>query len=773
MLYVITVFLSAFLLFQVQPLVAKLLLPWFGGTPMVWTICQMFFQIVLLAGYVYGHALTTRGRAWRQYQVHVGVLLAAAAGMAAVAAWSGAPLLAAESMKQSVGDSPGLQLFALLVVTTGLPAFAVSTTGPLLQRWHARTAAPIAGTYRLYAVSNAGSLLGLLSYPFVTERWLTVPQQAWTWAAAFIVFAIGTAIIARRAASQPDSIARADGASESTAPAPPRLSVASVALWLVLSLVGSMVLLATTSHLSQDVAAVPFLWVLPLALYLITFIICFEHPQWYSRQWMLILASAATIWVASAPIGMSLPLQFVANGLLVFSFCMLCHGELVRGRPGASHLTAFYVVIALGGALGAVLVGVAAPLLLPDVWEFHLVMVAGWLVVALAWWLDRTSPFFASDGRAFALCLALGAFMAIRSLIERTSVGQVAWILANPWTTTAIAVIAPVVAARLLLWRSELARMTYWPRAAILVAFFLAFSFLQNRVTDDRKGAVYTDRNFYGVVRVVVGKEDDGVAFNQLIHGTTLHGVQIDSPGGRNIPTAYYSPSSGLGIAAADLVRSAGSGGRGTVANIRFGVVGMGAGTVSTFAKAGDRFRYYEINPEVIAIAQGPEAYFTFIDGSPAAHSIVPGDARQSLERELAAGGPQKFDILTIDAFSGDSIPLHLVTREAFRVYAAHLSGPRSILAVHVTNQYLDLEPVIAANAVDLGFSGVRVDSTGDRPVRVDSTWILLARDPAVFSGLRPNVGRPLRTDRVVFTDRFSNLFQVLARTPRPAAVAR
>ena len=417
---------------------------------MVWTICQMFFQVVLLGGYIYGHALTSRGRSRRQYRVHLGVLLAAGAGLAAVAAWSGAPLLAAESMKPAADAHPGLRLFTVLVVTVGLPAFAVSTTGPLLQRWHARTAAPLAGTYRLYAVSNAGSLLGLLSYPIAVERLLTLTQQAWAWAAAFAVFATATAIIARRAALQPDSIASADTVFESSQATPQPLSAASVALWLILSLVGSIVLLATTSYLSQDVAAVPFLWVLPLAIYLITFIVCFEHPHWYSREWMLVLAVPLSVFVGLNPLNnTSLPLQLAANGMFVFCFCMLCHGELVRLRPGASHLTAFYVVVALGGALGGVLVGVAAPLLLPDVWEFHLAIVLGWVVVAVVWSRDRTSPFFVGDGRAFGLCLAIACFLAIRYLIERTGVGQVAWILANPWATTAVAVIVPVSAARL------------------------------------------------------------------------------------------------------------------------------------------------------------------------------------------------------------------------------------------------------------------------------------------------------------------------------------
>ena len=272
---------------------------------------------------------------------------------------------------------------------------------------------------------------------------------------------------------------------------------------------------------------------------------------------------------------------------------------------------------------------------------------------------------------------------------------------------------------------------------------------------------MYTARNFYGVVRVIE-RSEGGVELRQLMHGSTVHGLQIDSPRGRLIPTAYYSKSSGL-AAAIDAARSANS--ASARPGVHLGAVGMGGGTAAALARAGERVRFYEINPEVVALAQGPDAYFTFIGDSRASVTVVPGDARQSLERELAAGDAQKFDVLAIDAFSGDSVPLHLITREAFRVYAAHLRNETSILAVHVTNRYLDLEPAIAANAHDLGFAGARVDTAGDLPAPAPSSWILLSRQPATVGTLPSNFkSRPLRTEQVLFTDQFSNLFQVIAR---------
>lgn len=532
-------------------------------------------------------------------------------------------------------------------------------------------------------------------------------------------------------------------------------------VWLLLSLVGSVTFLATTNELTHDVAAVPFLWALPLAIYLLTFIICFDRPHWYSRRWMTIAATLACIAVLpTMASGLRVPQQIVAYSAFIFTFCMLCHGELVRLRPGVRHLTLFYLLVALGGALGGLFVSLVAPAVFTDFWEFPLVIPVGWTVIAMAWWTDSRSPFHTGERWLFGAAVTVGLWFAIRFVIERTRFGQHEWLVAHGWSVTLLGGAVLGAAIWTALWRAPVARSSLWPRAMVLLLVVVFSLFLQQSIERARAGALYAARSFYGVVRVV-GETAGAGELRRLMHGTTVHGVQLDVLGRRTGPTAYYSPSTGIALASTVLVRSA-SHGAGDDGRVHFGVVGMGVGTMTAFARAGDRVRYYEINPDVIDIAQGP--YFTFVRDSPSAVTIVPGDARISLERELRAAEPQRFDLLAIDAFSGDSVPVHLITVEAFGVYAAHLNTDASVLAVNVTNRYLDLEPVVAANARAIGFHAVRVDSDGDPPVPLESSWILMARNPGITTdpALLRNGARPLRAASVPFTDRYSNLFRVL-----------
>jgi hypothetical protein len=538
---------------------------------------------------------------------------------------------------------------------------------------------------------------------------------------------------------------------------------ARIVAWLLLSSMSSVAFLATTNQLSQDVAAVPFLWVLPLAIYLSTFIICFDRPQWYSRRWMPIAAAVTSIAILpTATGGLRVLVQVIAYSAFLFCFCMLCHGELVRLRPGARQLTLFYLLIALGGAVGGTFVSVGAPALFPDLWEFHAAILVGWIVIGFVWSIDRTSPFQTGDRWLFSSLVLTASWLTLRYLAERTRFGQIDWISNNGWTVTFGSAVVLATGVCGSLWRSTIARLWLWPRALVLLVVLLSGLFLLQRVAISRDRALYSVRNFYGVIRVVTITAQAGEA-RQLIHGTTSHGVQVNVPGYRNTPTAYYSPSSGIAVASTRLLtRNPATGDR--AGGLHFGIVGMGVGTMSAFAQASDRVRYYEINPEVIEIAGGQQPYFTFLKDSPSHAEVVPGDARLSLERELAAGGSQRFDLLAMDAFSSDSVPVHLVTAEAFQLYAAHLNNEESILAVNVTNRYLDLEPAVAANAQKLGFSGVRVDSPGDPPVVNESSWILLARNPRVFEHASVLLarGRPLRDRLVRFTDKYSNLFRVL-----------
>ena len=774
MLYGLVIFLSAFLLFQVQLIVAKHLLPWFGGTPAVWTTSQMFFQVLLLGGYTYAHVLS-QVRPSLQRRVHVTLLSAAAAVLVGFAMSGFDPLLAPATMKPAPGDNPVALLLTILTATIGLPFFAVSTTGPLLQGWHSRTSSgSLTRTYRLYALSNAGSLLGLVSYPLAVERLLDLPQQAWVWATLFLVFAASCSIVARRVTRLSTAPVPVEGDLNDVESSFAQAQIvhagpSRIALWLLLSFSGSVVFLATTSQLSQNVAAVPLLWALPLAIFLLTFIICFDRPHWYSRR--LIAPAAALAGIVALPTiitNFPVPLQVVAYGACVFSFCMLCHGELVRLRPGAQQLTLFYLIVAVGGALGGTFAGIVAPMVFTDTWEFQIGIISAWIVTAAAWWFDRTSPFHTGDRWMFAAIVAFGSLFAIRYIVERAVAAQIPWPWMHGWPATLAATAIVSLGCCLVVWRRPVAQISYWPRAFVVLAILSTIGLFAERLSANRRDTIHAVRNFYGVVRVLSRETDDGY-LRQLVHGNTNHGMQVNTSRYRRTPTAYYTPSTGIAIAATQLLRSDPISAREQHGGIHIGVVGMGVGTISALARPGDRVRYYEINPEVIRLTQGAQPLFTFVRDSAATNlQVLEGDARLVLERELADGEPQQFDLLVMDAFSSDSIPVHLVTLEAFRVYNEHLRSDRSILAVNVSNRYLDIEPVVAANARALGLSGVRVDSNGEPPVPIQSSWILLARDPQVLAARSlslPIRSRALGEVVVSFTDSYSNILRVV-RSP-------
>ena len=425
------------------------------------------------------------------------------------------------------------------------------------------------------------------------------------------------------------------------------------------------------------------------------------------------------------------------------------------------QLTLYYLLIALGGALGGIFVSLGAPTVFYDLWEFHLAIVVGWMVIGLVWATDKSSPFHIGDRALFATLVTITSWLVLRYLIERTRFGGIEWVSGHGWPVTIVGgiLVGGIVAS---LRKSRLGRLSVWPQLLWLLVVLLSVMFLLQRMPSEADGIIYAARNFYGVVRVSSVPAPGGEA-RRLIHGTTVHGAQVNLPGYRTTPTSYYSRTSGI-AQVSRLLRSHNLRRNNFTPGLHFGVLGMGIGTMSAFGQSADRFRYYEINPEVIEIASGDQPYFTFVRDSASDVALVTGDARLSLERELRDGGSQQFDILVMDAFSGDSVPVHLLTLEAFRLYAAHLRDEESILAVNVTNRYLGLEPVVAANAQDLGFHGIRVDSPGDPPIVQESSWILLARDPQVLRQLSgPTSASRQVTDRFVrFTDKYSNLFRVL-----------
>ena len=704
-IFIAVVFLSAFLLFQVQPVIARYILPWYGGSPGVWTTCLLFFQVGLLGGYAYAHALVTFLRERRRWQIGIHLTLLGIA-------FALLPITPSDELKPDAsGVSPVRGIVQLLAVTVGFPYLLLSASGPLLQHWFSEVF-PGRSPFRLYAVSNLGSLLGLLTYPFLFEPLLNVPQQTMLWSMAFGVYgllAIAAAVVFLKRANP------AVLASREYEVAVPTAKV-DVLLWIAFSACGSMLLLSLTSQMCQDVAVVPFLWILPLSLYLLTFVIAFDHERWYLRSLAIPLAAAAmgmTIWLMNrqyASTEWPLLWQIVIYCSAIFFGCLICHGEVVRMKPHSRHLTGFYLSISLGGAIGGLFVSLFAPHLFTGFWELHV---------------------------AFGLLAILTSIQLWRSLrpLEREW-GPLKG--APAWSRLAAAILGVV------LWISA------------LIVMGLA---LRHHITESQKTALAVKRGFYGVLQVsteLAGTDDE---YRSLYHGRISHGRQYQNPDYRHLATTYYSLESGVGAVFALLPART----KIPPAPLHVGVVGLGVGTIATYAEPGDRFRLYEINPQVEELAR---SHFTYLADCEGEESVILGDARISLERELAEGQKQAFDALFVDAFSGDSIPIHLLTREAFALYFEHLE-PGGVLAVHITNLHLDLADPVRNLAAEFGYKAFRVDHSPDV---VDyhsyySDWILITKDEDFITALEASDFLS-EWDREVpkeiyWTDDYSNLLEV------------
>ena len=760
--YALTIFLSAFLLFQLQPLIGKAILPWFGGAPAVWTTCMLFFQLLLLCGYAYAHAVASVLSPRAQRRLHTALLLLALCAMGLGALLWKSPILPGPGFKPSDPESPVLRILGLLAACVGLPYFLLSTTGPLLQAWFARSH-PGASPYRLYALSNVGSLLALVTYPFLVEPNLTLHTQALVWAGGFAVFAAGCLFCAVRFAASSPAAPAAQAEAPETGPSP-----GTRLLWLLLSACASMMLLATTNQLCQEVAAIPFLWVLPLSLYLLSFIFCFESERFYRRAIFgpaLVVGIGTAALVLNQGLSVALAKQVAVYALALFAVCMVCHGELVRLKPGPRFLTSFYLMIAAGGAAGGLFVGVVAPRLFSGFWEFHLSLwLAGLLAVVV---LSVDAGSWLRAGRPWpALAVGLGALVlacAVRQAQAWDTV--VSFLFRDAFTSWGQAALA--VGSLLLAAVALAATRTFWWRrgrpwfaaSCLAVALALVASVLWTDIEDFRNDAVIVTRNFYGVLTVEEQNvENPDLRLLKLRHGRIVHGFQYQAASKRDLPTSYYSERSGIGLAILKHARH----GKG----LKIGVVGLGVGTIAAFAHAGDSVRFYDINPEVVRLSLGPHRVFTYLADCTGKVQVVQGDARLSLERELAQGQPQGFDVFGVDAFSSDSIPVHLLTREAVAVYIAHLARPDGILAVHISNRYLDLRPVLKGLADALHLDVAIVD-VGDEGGFWGSTWVLLsqrggmlARSDTEDGIVELKIEKPVR----LWTDDYSNLFQVLKK---------
>ena len=668
-LFPVTIGLGAFLLFLLEPLFAKLILPRFGGAAAVWAACLVFFQTALLGGYYYADVLTRRCPPLRQSLVHSLTLLLSLLFLPI------APRLGL--LGSAPGANPALRILWLLATSIGLPFVLLSATSPLLQAWYAR-AFPERQPYPLFAVSNLASLAALLSFPFAIEPHLRAHAQSLLWSWLFAVFVALCIAVAMLTAKLP-SLKAGPIAEETTEPTPP--SGADKLVWLALAACGSTLLLSVTNKLLEDVAPVPLLWVLPLALYLLTFALAFSRRPLYPRA-LLMRMLAVTLGglgyaiydpIYTESLQVSLPV-FVLG---LFFCCWFCHGELARLRPAPRYSTSYYLMIAAGGAVGAILVGLLAPNVFRATYELP-------------------------------LALSLTAVLAI-----------------------------------LAFWRQGWLSRIFWMGAAVAMLFVLG-----RNARELHQNAIVSVRSFYGALRVREFHNWLKEPYRTLYHGRIEHGSQyVDAPQSL-LPTTYYAPDSGVGVALLHCCPD----------DKRVGAIGLGTGTIAAYGKKLDYFRFYEINPQVVTIAR---TYFTYLRDSPAKIDVVMGDARLSLESEA----PQEFDVLAVDAFSGDAIPVHLLTREAFALYLRHLK-PGGILAVHTSNTYLKLSPVVQLLAED-AHCDARMILNEDNPRKLidASDWVLVTRNKRFLDEIDTSVWTEaisVPANARLWTDDYNNLFQIL-----------
>ena len=753
-----TIFLGAFLLFQIQLLIGKYILPWYGGVPMVWTACMLCFQVALLLGYAYAHLIVRRLPGQPQRVVHLIAVAGSIVLIACLAARWGVPLLPGSAWKPLATDAPLWHIVQVLAVAVGAPFLVAATTSPLLQSWFGTTY-PTTSPYRLYALSNLGSLLALLTYPSLFEVWLPVRGQAWFWAVGFLVFALGIAGCALATRSRSSAPLLTSEPVDVT-PAP---RAGDWLLWLALAACPSALLLATTNYVSQEIAVIPFLWIVPLSLYLASFVLTFDSTRGYARgAWGMLLALGVTLsaFVLGRGSSAHVLLQLAVAALALFAACVVCHGELARTKPAVSHLTSFYLALTVGGALGGVLVSLVAPVVFPGTWEYPLGL---WLVAVLALVVfarDRRSPLHAAPGWtlvASAACALAVATYVFRWSLPWTPQISDAWLFGVPSVVAGAGLTSQAWIQRRV--RPDAAGPAP-PRRAALVTGAVALAVvvvgiaLGHVAWQSLEGAVEHARSFYGIVHVEV-HDPVGGPIVRLRHGRIIHGTQYQSPEQAREPTAYYGRDSGIGLAIEHHPRRE--------AGLRIGVVGLGAGTLAAYGQAGDVLRFYELNPDVTRLAGRDGRTFTFVRDSEGAVEVVGGDGRVALEAELARGAPQRFDVLAIDAFSSNAIPAHLLTREAVAVYLAHLD-PGGILALHITNRHVDLEPVVRGLAQHFGLAHVFVASIGGA-LTWKSDWALLARDPARLA--IPEIAdaasfKPSDAPVAVWTDDYSNLLSRL-----------
>ena len=749
--FALTIFTGAFLLFQVQPLVGKYILPWFGGGPGVWTTCMLFFQMLLLGGYAYAHTVSRYLKPRTQAVVHLVLLAAALVSL---------PITPSDAWKPTAGGNPAWQILALLTASLGLPYLVLSATGPLMQEWFRRTS-PGASPYRLYALSNVGSLLALLSYPIYFEVKFSRQVQSQMWSAGLVAFVLFCGYCAYRVWKNAAATS-AVGAFE-TDSAPPADAMASIPatdklLWVALPMIASILLLATTNKLSQEVAVIPFLWVLPLSLYLLTFIICFDHARWYHRGVFVSLLVVGVAGVCTLiPAGTDAPmrLQIAGYTATLFFACMVCHGELYRLKPPPRQLTSYFLMIAAGGALGGFFVAIAAPAIFNDYRELQ---IGYWL---LSYGLGVLC--FRHRSRELALAAGIGALAitvalpGLRSLFSdspgiggefATFFKERAWYIVGGAVVFALCVFN---------FRRREIEEQWQPRMAgfvMVLCVLLGAVFVMQWDERSTVKTITASRNFYGTLKVLdYYPNDPEDNYRLLLHGATTHGIQFTKPEKSVMPTTYYTDNSGVGRAMVALPETP----------RRIGLVGLGTGSLAVYARAGDSLRIYEINPAVEQLARTQFKYLEYCQGKV---DVVMGDARLMMERELEAKNSQQFDLLALDAFSSDAIPVHLLTKEAFEIYWQHLK-PDGVLAVHISNRYLNLRPVVEKLAKHFDLEAVSISDDNEPEWWIyATTWVLVTKNKAFLQTekIRDAAEAPETAgkDAPMWTDDFASLYSIL-----------
>lgn len=670
-LYSVTIFLSAFLLFQIQPMIARYLLPFFGGAVSVWAASLVFFTGVLFFGYTYAFALSGFSRGV-QVRIHGAVLVLAALFALLTLIAGSYPSI---TWVFDATGTPANQVLLALLVCIGIPYFLLSTTGPLLQQWYSNETGK--EPYHLYALSNAGSLIALGTYPFVIEPLIGLSNQQMVWSALFFVCVGLIGYVSYRHVRVEQCVQQMSCKGDT-------ISFSRIALWLTLSALPAAMLVATTSRITQTLTPFPFLWVIPLALYLLSFIFAFRG--WGGRgltPFGLILAALASYAYLDWSFA-TVPYQILANLALFFFGALYCHALLYKERPTADRSSFFYFWTSLGGAVGTLFVTLIAPVVFVDIYEF-------------------------------------------------------------PLGVAAFAVVAIIGFPALVYIRDEFASSIGVIKGSLLVGILM---FASQYIANQEDVAIDSSRNFFGVVRVY-----DYEAMRSLQHGTTMHGNQFTDPERAREATSYYSPTSGVGRAIVDarVVRKNEA--------ISVGVVGLGAGTLAAYCEKDDSFTFYEIDERIGRIAN---SYFSYLSMCERA-SVVYGDGRLSLEHQLEDGKKGNFDVLAIDAFSDDTIPVHLLTKEAVELYMSHLRSRESILAIHTSNRFFELSPIVMRIAVELRLSAMLIGDDPEVDGATPSQWVLLTRDAAV---LQKQIFAEGATEppypAALWTDDYANVFAAL-----------